>query len=139
MPLILDHNIRNTRQIATAFQPLVDHPMRYLGGDGPDVTFVPCAREDAMDAGDDQIDRLLDDGWRPEDVALLTTGSRHPEQIARQAEGTSLPGQSIGVFRHRCVDGVADDGRNGGMPPPGLASKAVPLRLGQRYLGSYHG
>ena len=26
--LILDQNIRNTRQIATAFQPLVDHPMR---------------------------------------------------------------------------------------------------------------
>lgn len=88
VPLILDHNIRNTRQIATAFQPLVDHPMRYLGGDGPDVRFVPCAREDAMDAGDDQIDALLDDGWRPEDVALLTTGSRHPEQIARQDEGT---------------------------------------------------
>jgi hypothetical protein len=41
-----------------------------------------------MNAGDDQIDKLLDEGWRPEDVALLTTGSRHPEQIARQAEGT---------------------------------------------------
>lgn len=88
VPLILDHNIRNTRQIATAFQPLVDHPMRYLGGDGPDVRFVPCAREAAMDAGDDEIDALLDDGWRPEDVALLTTGSRHPEQITRQDEGT---------------------------------------------------
>ena len=86
VPLILDQNIRNTRQIATAFQPLVDHPMRYLGGDGPDVAFVPCAREDAMDAGDDQIEKLLDQGWRPQDVALLTT-SRHPEQIARQAEG----------------------------------------------------
>lgn len=88
VPLILDHNIRNTRQIATAFQPLVDHPMRSLGGDGPDVAFVACSREDAMDAGDDQIDKLLDDGWRPEDVALLTTGSRHPEQVARQEEGT---------------------------------------------------
>jgi hypothetical protein len=88
VPLILDQNIRNTRQIATAFQPLVDHPMRYLGGDGPDVTFVACQREEAMDVGDDQIDKLLDDGWRPEDVALLTTGSRHPEQIARQGEGT---------------------------------------------------
>ena len=87
VPLILDHNIRNTRQIATAFQPLVDHPMRYLGGDGPDVAFVPCSRDDAVDVGDDQIDRLLDEGWRPEDVALLTTGSRHPEQVARQEEG----------------------------------------------------
>jgi hypothetical protein len=88
VPLILDHNIRNTRQIATAFQPLVDHPMRSLGGDGPNVALVACLREDAMDAGGDQIDKLLDDGWRPEDVALLTTGSRHPEQVARQEEGT---------------------------------------------------
>ncbi|MFN8043049.1 MAG: NERD domain-containing protein [Mycobacterium sp.] len=87
VPLILDQNIRNTRQIATAFQPLVDHPMRYLGGDGPDVAFVPCAREDAMETGDDRIDKLLEEGWRPQDVALLTTSSRHPEQIARQAEG----------------------------------------------------
>ena len=30
---------------------------------------------------------LLDAGWRPEDVALLATGSRHPEQTARQAAG----------------------------------------------------
>lgn len=34
VPLILDHNLRNTRQIANAFQPLVDHPMRFLGGEG---------------------------------------------------------------------------------------------------------
>ena len=89
VPLVLDQNIRNTRQIATAFQPLVDHPMRFLGGDGPDVRFVACTRDAALDAGDDEVDRLLDEGWRPQDVALLTTGSRHPEQIARQEEGTT--------------------------------------------------
>lgn len=88
VPLILDQNIRNTRQIASAFQPLVDHPMRYLGGDGPEVRFVACDHDEAMGAGDDQIDVLLEQGWRPEDVALLTTGSRHPEQKARQAQGT---------------------------------------------------
>ncbi len=87
VPLILDHNLRNTRQIATAFQPLVDHPMRFLGGEGPAVTFVACGADDAVAIGDDQVDLLLDAGWRPEDVALLTTGSRHPEQVARQAEG----------------------------------------------------
>ena len=88
VPLILDQNIRNTRQIATAFQPLVDHPMRFLGGDGPDVRFVPCPTDDALGFGDDQVEVLLEEGWRPEDVALLTTGSRHPEQIARQELGT---------------------------------------------------
>ena len=87
VPLILDHNLRNTRQIANAFQPLVDHPMRFLGGDGPAVTFVACPADDAIDVGDDQVNVLLENGWRPEDVALLTTGSRHPEQIGRQAEG----------------------------------------------------
>jgi hypothetical protein len=87
VPLILDHNVRNTRQIANAFQPLVDHLMRFVGGEGPAVSFVACDRNEAMDVGDDQIEVLLEEGWRPEDLALLTTGSRHPEQTARQAEG----------------------------------------------------
>jgi hypothetical protein len=89
VPLVLDHNLRNTRQIANAFQPLVDHPMRFLGGEGPAVKFVPCAREDAMDVGDDEVELLLEDGWRPEDVALLVTGTRHPEQKERQGAGNA--------------------------------------------------
>jgi hypothetical protein len=40
-----------------------------------------------MSAGVDAVDALLDEGWRPEDIALLTTGSRHPEQSSRQALG----------------------------------------------------
>ncbi len=87
VPLLLDHNVRNTRQIANAFQPLVDHPMRFLGGEGPAVKFVGCAREDALGVGDDEVELLLEEGWRPEDVALLTTGSRHPEQTERQKDG----------------------------------------------------
>jgi hypothetical protein len=89
VPLVLDHNLRNTRQIANAFQPLVDLPMRFLGGEGPAVRFVVCTRQDAMDAGDDEVERLLEQGWRPEDVALLTTGTRHPEQKERQAAGNA--------------------------------------------------
>jgi hypothetical protein len=87
VPLILDHNLRNTRQIANAFQPLVDHPMRFLGGEGPAVSFVACSRDDALSVGDDQIEALLEQGWRPEDLALLTTGGRHPEQTERQKDG----------------------------------------------------
>jgi hypothetical protein len=89
VPLILDQNIRNTRQIATAFSSLTDHPMRFLGGDGPEVRFVACTRQTAIGAGDDEVERLLESGWRPQDVALLTTGSRHPEQRERQARGTA--------------------------------------------------
>ncbi|MCV7316144.1 NERD domain-containing protein [Mycolicibacillus parakoreensis] len=85
--LVLDRNLRNTRQIATTFQPLVDHPIRFLGADGPDVTFVACNPTEAMEVGDDQVEALLEEGWRPEDIALLATGSRHPEQKARQDDG----------------------------------------------------
>ena len=89
VPLVLDHNLRNTRQIANAFQPLVDHPMRFLGGEGPAVKYVACSRAEAMNAGDDEVELLLEQGWRPEDVALLTTGTRHPEQRERQAAGNA--------------------------------------------------
>ena len=48
---------------------------------------VPCPADEALERADDQIDALLDAGWRPEDLAMLTTGSRHPEQVSRQSEG----------------------------------------------------
>jgi len=87
VPLVLDHNLRNTKPIAEAFGPLTPMRMRLLGGDGAAVTFVPCAREDAISVADDQVDQLLDAGWRPEHVALLTLGSRHPIQKERWDSG----------------------------------------------------
>ena len=87
VPLVLDHNLRNTKQIAETFNPLAPMRMRLLGGDGPQVRFVACTSTEALSVADDQIDGLLDAGWRPQDVALLSTGSRHPEQSERQAAG----------------------------------------------------
>lgn len=78
VPLVLDHNLRNTRQIATAFAPLTPMRMGLLGGDGPEVAFVPCATSDAVAVADEQVATLLEHGWRARDVALLTLGSRHP-------------------------------------------------------------
>ena len=40
-----------------------------------------------LDRADDEVDALLGAGWPESDVALLTTGSRHPEQTARQGGG----------------------------------------------------
>ena len=88
VPLVLDHNLRNTKQIADTFNPLTAMRMRLVGGSGPDVAFRECSSQDALGSADDAVDELLDDGWRPEDVALLTTGSRHPEQVERQALGS---------------------------------------------------
>jgi len=112
----LDANLRNTRQIAEAFKPLVGQRMRLQGGDGPPVRFVPCSAEDALEAADDAVEDLLGDGWRAEDVALLTTGSRHPEQVERQALGAWVSNHGLSVCRagdgrgcwENCVHGIGD-------------------------------
>ncbi|HMT49602.1 NERD domain-containing protein [Dietzia sp. UBA5065] len=85
VPLVLDHNLRNTRQIASAFLPLVGQRMELRGGSGPDVRYVEVPEgADPIAVGDDEAMRLLDEGWEPGDVALLTTGSRHPMQVELQ-------------------------------------------------------
>lgn len=80
-------DLRNTRQIAGSFSTLAPIRMRLGDVDGPAVRFVECAAGEALEVAEDQVDVLLEEGWRPEDVALLTTGSRHPEQKARQEAG----------------------------------------------------
>lgn len=86
VPLVLDHNLRNTKQIAEVFRTLTPMKMRLEGGDGPDVAFVATSLHEALDVADDQVDLLLDEGWTPGHVALLTTGRRHPVQVERQDE-----------------------------------------------------
>jgi hypothetical protein len=99
VPLVLDHNLRNTRQIHDAFGPLAPARMTALGGDGVDVTFVPA--EEPLDAADEAIEILLEAGWHPGNIALLTTGSRHPVQI----ELTEADGQ-LGYWRSYWSDDV---------------------------------
>lgn len=53
------------------------------GGDGPSVCFVDVGEQDPLDVADDEVDQLLDAGWNPQHVALLTTGHRHPIQVER--------------------------------------------------------
>ncbi len=84
---VLEQNLRNTRQIADTFQSLALTRMRNRGGNGPSVRFVECDAADAVHQGDDIVEELLDEGWRPKDIVLLTIGSRHPEQVQRQAAG----------------------------------------------------
>ena len=84
VPLVLDHNLRNTRQIAQSFVPLAPTSMVLRGGEGPQVEFVAVPTHAAIEAADDQIERLLEEGWEPKDVALLTMGARHPVQKERQ-------------------------------------------------------
>ena len=87
VPIVLDENVRNTKPIAQTFGSLAITQMRYRGGDGDPVLFIPCSEAEAISRADDAVDELLEEGWLPEHLALLTTGSRHPEQRERQARG----------------------------------------------------
>ena len=99
VPLVLDHNLRNTRQIHETFGPLAPTRMTSRGGDGLEVTFV--ASDAPISAADDAVDTLLDVGWHPGNIALLTTGSRHPVQV----ELTDSRGQ-VGYWRTYWEDDV---------------------------------
>jgi hypothetical protein len=83
VPLVLDHCLRNTRQIHGAFGPLAPSRMYARGGDGPEVRFVSATPDDSLGVADDEVEALLDAGWKPENVCLLTTGHRHPVQLER--------------------------------------------------------
>ena len=81
VPLVLDHNLRNTRQIHSAFGPLAPTRMTSRGGEGAEVHFIPAAADKAVDVADEAVSLLLDIGWFPGNVALLTTGHRHYVQV----------------------------------------------------------
>ena len=85
VPLTLDANLRNSRQIGDVFAPLATDTPHLLGGEGPPVRFIQCTSAEAMETADDAAVELLDQGWDPQDVALLTTHHRHPEQANRVA------------------------------------------------------
>jgi hypothetical protein len=44
------------------------------------VRLVECATDQVIECADDAVDALLDEGWEPGQVVLLTTHHRHPEQ-----------------------------------------------------------
>lgn len=79
-PIQLDENLRNSAQIVETFAALALEPPIVRNGPGEEVEFISCSAEDAVHTADDQIERLLEAGWEPGDIALLTTGSRHPMQ-----------------------------------------------------------
>ena len=111
VPLTLDANLRNSRQIGDVFAPLAADTPQLLGGEGPPVRFIPCSPAEAMETADDAAVELLDQGWDPQDVALLTTHHRHPEQANRVAldgrdgywdsfwDGTDLFFSTVAAFK----------------------------------------
>ncbi|MGO0578069.1 NERD domain-containing protein [Ornithinimicrobium panacihumi] len=86
VPLVLDHNLRNTKQIAESFSGLTPMRMRPMGGDGPVVEFVQAGPDEVLSIAEGKVVELMDDGWPTEHIALITTGTRHPDQRRLQGE-----------------------------------------------------
>ncbi len=87
IPLVLDENLRNARQVVELFRPLILTEIRTSGGDGFPVEFVECSEDQVIATADDTVAALVDQrGWLPEHVALLTTAHRHPVHSERIAD-----------------------------------------------------
>lgn len=79
-PFPLDDNLRNTRSIARTFAPLTPILQAPRMQEGAPVRYVEASSETAVATADDVVETLMDEGWQPGQIALLTTRSRHPVQ-----------------------------------------------------------
>ena len=82
-------NFRNTKQISATFSTMAPIRIKASTTDGPAVRLESCGHDQALERADDVVDELLEQGWKPSDIAVLATGPRHPEQTNRQADGQS--------------------------------------------------
>ncbi len=84
----LDVNLRNSLPIAELASLCIEDDLLLAGLDGPPVRFVDVLQDQAVVTGNQIIKDLIEEGWQPGEIALLTTGSRHPIQ-KETAEGAS--------------------------------------------------
>lgn len=87
VPLVLEQNLRNTKQISASFTSMAPNRLLASVYEGAPVRFIECAAGDAVERADDVVDQLLDEGWQESDLALLTTQSRHQEHLNREING----------------------------------------------------
>ncbi|MVA74487.1 AAA family ATPase [Auraticoccus sp. F435] len=80
-PFTLSGNLRSTRQIAQLFGSLAGSTTDPRGLNGPPVRLVEASVDEAIEVADEVVESLLDEGWEPGHVALLTTQRRHPAQV----------------------------------------------------------
>ena len=78
-PFQLDENLRNSQQIADVLADLSTEEAIVRNDPAFEVDWIDCDAADAITVADDAVEQLMDEGWEPGDIALLTTGRRHPE------------------------------------------------------------
>ncbi|WP_315914255.1 NERD domain-containing protein [Arthrobacter sp. lap29] len=78
LPIHVDDNLRNTKKIAETFKSFAGANFTPRGSTGLAVRRVECTEDEALDVASNCIDTLIEDGWANNQIALLTTKSRHP-------------------------------------------------------------
>ena len=79
-PIQLDENLRNSSQIVAGITDLALEPPIARNGPGDEIKWVDVGLDAAVAEADGQVEALMDAGWEAGQIALLTTGSRHPVQ-----------------------------------------------------------
>jgi hypothetical protein len=79
-PIQLDENLRNSEQIVAGISDLAIDPPIARNGPGEEIDWIDTDLDSALAEADGRVEELMDDGWAPGEIALLTTGSRHPVQ-----------------------------------------------------------
>ena len=79
-PIQLDENLRNSQEIVEVFAQLADEQPIIRNAKAGEVEWWNTDCESAVSYTDEQIEKLLSEGWAKGDIALLTTGTRHPVQ-----------------------------------------------------------
>lgn len=130
VPLMLEENLRNARQVVETFRPLVSARIESRAGDGYPVEYVDCPADQVIAAADAVVESLVHArGWLPEHVALLTTAHRHPAHAERGVDKSiywtelwstdDVFYSTVAGFKglERPVIVVAVDGFHDGVPP----------------------
>jgi superfamily I DNA/RNA helicase len=129
VPLTLETNLRNTREISDGANRLTKSSVKCIGPEGPAIHFCEVPEwADVTVAGDAMASSMLNH-YRPTDIALLHTHHRHPvhkewERIGRAFynkqywEGDDIFYSTVmkfkGLERHcvvLVVDGFKDESR----------------------------
>jgi superfamily I DNA/RNA helicase len=85
-PMTVTKNMRNCIPIADFSTKFSKEKMISRGLPGLPIEFYPCERAFAHERADEIVTVLLEEGWQPKDILVITTNHRHREQREKLKE-----------------------------------------------------